>query len=93
MSSEIRGLYVGPNDIDIEPHSRAFTAIGAEVDRVEDTDLGAIIEAVKDADVLISEGHKLDAQLFDHMGFNGRCQGMVSFGHGFGRHRPGGGLR
>ena len=46
-------------------------------------DLGAIIEAVKDADVLISEGHKLDAQLFDHMGVNGRCQGMVSFGHGF----------
>ena len=83
MSSEIRGLYVGSSDMDIEPHERAFRAIGAEVDRVEDADLGAIIEAVKDADVLISEGHKLDAQLFDHMGVNGRCQGMVSFGHGF----------
>ena len=83
MSSEIRGLYVGSSNMDIEPHERAFRAIGAEVDRVEDADLGAIIEAVKDADVLISEGHKLDAQLFDHMGVNGRCQGMVSFGHGF----------
>ena len=75
MSSEIRGLYVGSSNMDIEPHERAFRAIGAEVDRVEDADLGAIIEAVKDADVLISEGHKLDAQLFDHMGINGRCQG------------------
>ena len=83
MGNEIRGLYVGPADTDIEQHTRAFRAIGAQVDRVEDTDAGAIIEAVKGADVMLSQGHAMDAQVFDHMGRNGRCKGMVSFGHGF----------
>ncbi len=86
MANEIRGLYVGPAETDIEQHTRAFRAIGAEVDRVEEDDVGAVIEALKDADVMMFQGqasHGIDPQVFDHMGNNGRCKGMVTFGHGF----------
>jgi D-3-phosphoglycerate dehydrogenase len=44
---------------------------------------GELIEALKDADVAMSQGHGIDPSLFTHMGNNGRCKGLVSFGHGY----------
>ena len=44
---------------------------------------GELIEALKDADCAINQGHGWDPSLFTHMGNNGRCKGLVSFGHGY----------
>jgi D-3-phosphoglycerate dehydrogenase len=44
---------------------------------------GELIEALKDADVAMAAGHGIPPELFAHMGNNGRCKGLVSFGHGY----------
>ena len=44
---------------------------------------GELIEALREADVLINLGHAFPPEAFQHMGNNGRCQGAVFFGHGF----------
>ena len=44
---------------------------------------GELIEALKDADCAINQGHDFEPSMFAHMGNNGRCKGLVSFGHGY----------
>ncbi len=87
--NKIRALYIGPKGGDtfdatqIEQQSRAIRAIGGEVVNFAGNSTGELIEALKDIDVAMSQGHKIDPAVFDHMGNNGRCKGLVSFGHGF----------
>ena len=88
-AKDIRVLYLGPksrpgvHSSDIEQQSKAAKEMGAEfVVYAGDSD-GELIEALKDADVAMSQGHGIDPSLFTHMGNNGRCKGLVSFGHGY----------
>ena len=88
-AKDIRVLYLGPksrpgvHSSDIEQQSKAAKEMGAEfVVYAGDSD-GELIEALKDADVAMSQGHGIDPSLFVHMGNNGRCKGLVSFGHGY----------
>ena len=90
MAAEsIRVLYLGPghsiahSSDDDEQQSRAVTAIGGEFVRYEGDSDGELIEALKDADVAINQGHGFKPEMFNHMGNNGRCKGLVSFGHGY----------
>jgi len=82
--ANIRCLFIGPPQIDIEPHSRAIKAVGGELVRAEDpNDDEAVFAALKDVDAAIVIGHKAGSELFKHAGNNGRCKGIVFFGHGF----------
>ncbi len=87
--SKMRVLFLGPrNSIthsaeNTEQQSRAVTAVGGEFIRYESDSDGELIEALKDADVAIAQGHGFNPELFQHMGNNGRCKGLVSFGHGY----------
>ncbi len=86
---KIRALYIGAKGGDtfdpsqIEQQSRAVKAAGGEVVRFGGSSTGELIEALKDVDVAMSQGHKVDSAVFEHMGNHGRCKGLVSFGHGF----------
>ena len=81
--AKIRCLFIGPSGMDLELHSRAINAAGGEVVRIEPDDTGALIEALKDVDAAMAHGHGVDPEAFNHMGNNGRCKGLVAFGHGF----------
>lgn len=82
-------LYLGPvaniahSAANTEPQSRAVTAAGGKFIKYEGSSDGELIEALKDADVCIAQGHRFNSDLYQHMGNNGRCKGVVSFGHGF----------
>lgn len=85
----IRILYLGPQGGDThdasstEQQSRAAREYGAEFIRYSGNSEGELIEALKDADVAINQGHAFKASMFSHMGNSGRCKGLVSFGHGY----------
>jgi D-3-phosphoglycerate dehydrogenase len=88
-SEKIRVLYLGPkgsithDGSSVEQQSRGVIAAGGEFIRYEGDSEGELIEALKDADVAISQGHRFDPKMFQYMGNNGRCKGLVSFGHGY----------
>ena len=42
-----------------------------------------LIQALRDVDVAMVQGHGFDQAAFAHMGLHGRCKGLVSFGHGY----------
>ena len=81
--AKIRCLYIGPSGVDLEQHSRAVRAVGGEMTRIQPDDTGTLIEALKDVDVAVAQGHAMDPEVYKHIGNNGRCKGVVSFGHGF----------
>ena len=87
--SDIRILYLGPRGGDThdpsqtEQQSRAAREYGAEFVPYAGSSEGELIEALQDADAVINQGHGWDPTLFSHMGNNGRCKGLVSFGHGY----------
>jgi D-3-phosphoglycerate dehydrogenase len=89
MSEPIRVLFLGPIDAEafditcMERQSRAVGLAGGVVERHEGHGTAALIEAVRRVDAVMVEGHAFDAGAFPHMGLHGRCQGLVSFGHGF----------
>ena len=88
-AKDTRVLYLGPKGRpgvytpDLEQQSRAAKQLGAEFVVYDGNSDGELIEALKDADVAMSQGHGVDPSLFVHMGNNGRCKGLVSFGHGY----------
>jgi D-3-phosphoglycerate dehydrogenase len=88
-AKDIRVLYLGPKSrpgvytADLEQQSKAAKEMGAEFVVYDGDSDGELIEALKDADVAMSQGHGIDPSLFVHMGNNGRCKGLVSFGHGY----------
>ena len=92
MSTEaknIRVLYLGPSGRpsvyteDLDQQSRAAKEMGAEFVVYDGNSEGELIEALKDTDVAMSQGHGISPSLFRHMGNNGRCKGLISFGHGY----------
>lgn len=88
-AKDIRVLYLGPKSrpgvytSDLEQQSQAAKQMDAEFVVYGGDSDGELIEALKDADVAMSQGHGIDPSLFVHMGNNGRCKGLVSFGHGY----------
>ena len=88
-SNNFTVLYIGPthsiahSGANTEPQSRAVLAAGGNFVWYEGKSDGEMIEALKGADVAISQGHRFNADFYQHMGNNGRCKGVVSFGHGF----------
>ncbi|MDA1279919.1 MAG: C-terminal binding protein [Chloroflexi bacterium] len=87
-ATDIRVLFLGPRGprargMNFEPQSRAAKTLGAEFVVYDGESDGELIEALRDADVAMSQGHGIDPKLFSHIGNNGRCKGLVSFGHGY----------
>ena len=94
MSSEsidpknLRVLFLGPrggdtHTNDFEPQGRAARSVGAEFVVYDGESDGELIEALKDVDVVMAQGHGFSSEMFSEMGDNGRCKGLVSFGHGY----------
>ena len=89
MAVDIRVLYLGPSGGDThdstttEQQSRAISEIGGEFIPYAGSSDGELIEALKDVDAAINQGHGFSPELFQHMGNHGRCKGLVSFGHGY----------
>ena len=85
----IRVLYLGPGDAAIHDtsvltqQSKAASEIGAEFIRYEGNSDGELIEALNGVDAAMNQGHAFNPKLFEQMGNNGRCKGLVIFGHGF----------
>jgi D-3-phosphoglycerate dehydrogenase len=88
-ANNIRVLYLGPKNpavlanMDLTDQTKASKEMGAEFIVYRGESDGELIEALKDVDVAMSQGHGVDPALFAHLGNNGRCKGLVSFGHGY----------
>jgi len=84
----LRVLFLGPrrgdtHTNDFEPQGRAARSVGAEFVVYDGESDGELIEALKDVDVVMAQGHGFSPEMFSEMGDNGRCKGLVSFGHGY----------
>ena len=81
-----RGLLIARLGSDLHVprlEKEAFDAVGLPLDLVDDRDEGAIIEALKGADVAIAAmGFQPSTEMWEAMR-DGPCQGVVTFGHGF----------
>lgn len=87
-AKDIRVLFMGPqgtgtHSLNTDNQSRAVRAAGAKFIEYTGSSDGELIEALKDADVAINQGHGFKESMFEHMGNNGRCKGLISFGHGY----------
>jgi len=89
MTQPMKVLYVGPKQSEtfdassLEQQSRAIRLAGGTVVRYEGSSAADLIQALHDVDVAMLQGHGFDRAAFARMGLNGRCKGLVSFGHGF----------
>src|SRR5262245_47826709 len=89
MIEPIRVLFLGPIDAEafditsMDRQPRPVPLVGGTLERHEGQDTAAVIEAVRQVDAVMVQGRPFDAAAFPHMGLHGRCQGLVSFGHGF----------
>jgi D-3-phosphoglycerate dehydrogenase len=85
----MRILHIGPakseafDTSSLEQQSRAIRLAGGTVVRYEGTSTAELIQALRDVDVAMVQGHGFDRAAFAHMGLHGRCKGLVSFGHGY----------
>ncbi len=88
-AKDVRVLFLGPRGgsgafgPDSEQQSKAAREMGAEFVVYEGDSEGELIEALKDVDVAINQGHGWDPKMFVHIGNNGRCKGLASGGHGY----------
>jgi D-3-phosphoglycerate dehydrogenase len=89
MAQPIRILHLFPakseafDTASIEQQTRAVKLAGGTVVRYAGSSTADLIQALRDVDVVMVQGHGFDAAAFAHMGLNGRCKGLVSFGHGY----------
>lgn len=89
MAHTIRVLHIGPADNAIfdtstnELQTRAIRLVGGDVVRYEGHSSAELIAALTDVDVAMLQAHTCDRAAFAQMGNNGRCKGLVSFGHGY----------
>ena len=63
--------------------SKAINEIGANFVVFQGETDGELIEALKDADVAINQGHSISTDIYSEIGNNGRCKGITFFGQGF----------
>lgn len=78
--SPIKGLLITRQANATETIKRAFDDVGGELLVLPPNDEGEIIETLKDVDVAMAYGYRPTEQVF---AAHGRCQGFVSFGHGY----------
>ena len=89
MPQPVRILHIGPAkseafDIStLEQQSRAVRLAGGTLVRYEGQSTSDLVQALREVDAAMVQGHVFDAAAFAHMGLHGRCQGLVSFGHGY----------
>jgi D-3-phosphoglycerate dehydrogenase len=89
MTEPIRVLFLGPTDTEafdiasLERQSRAVRLAGGTIVPHDGHETAALIEAVRLVDAVMVQGRPFDPAAFAYMGLHGRCQGLVSFGHGF----------
>ena len=85
----MRVLHIGPDRSEafdlssLEQQSRAVQLAGGTVVRYEGRTLEDLVQALREVDVAMVQGHGFDPAAFAHMGLHGRCKGLVSFGHGY----------
>ena len=88
-NKETKILYLGPkkprhkDDLDTSLQRQAPEEVGIEFVPYGGTSDGELLEQLKDVDAVMNQGHQFPEEMFEHMGLNGRCKGMVSLGHGF----------
>lgn len=89
MTQPFRVLYIAPakseafDPSSLEQQSRAVRLAGGTVVRYQGTNPAELAQALQDVDVAMLQGHGFDRVAFTSMGLNGRCKGLVSFGHGY----------
>jgi D-3-phosphoglycerate dehydrogenase len=89
MSQSIRILYVGPakseafDTTSLEQQSRAVKVAGGTLVRYTGQSTAELVQALREVDAVMVQGHGFDHAAFAHMGLHGRCKGLVSFGHGY----------
>jgi D-3-phosphoglycerate dehydrogenase len=89
MSQPIRILHIFPaksetfDTSSIEQQSRAVKLAGGTVVRYEGQSTADLIQALREVDAAMVQGHGFDPAAFAYMGLHGRCKGLVSFGHGY----------
>jgi D-3-phosphoglycerate dehydrogenase / 2-oxoglutarate reductase len=89
MTQPFRVLHIAPakseafDTSSIEQQSRAIMHAGGTVIRYEGRSTSELIQALRDVDVALLQGHGFDRAAFASMGLHGRCKGLVSFGHGY----------
>jgi D-3-phosphoglycerate dehydrogenase len=89
MPQPIRVLYIGPAQSEafdtssLEQQSRAVRLAGGTLVRYEGHSTSELLQALREVDAAMVQGHGFDQAAFAHMGLHGRCKGLVSFGHGY----------
>jgi len=89
MTQPFKVLYVGaastqtPDASTLEQQGRAVRLAGGTLIRYTGRTAAELSAALLEVDVAMLQGHGFDPTAFQHMGLNGRCKGLVSFGHGF----------
>jgi len=89
MTQPFRVLHIAPakseafDTSSIEQQSGAILHAGGTVIRYEGQSTAELIQALRDVDVAMLQGHGFDRAAFASMGLHGRCKGLVSFGHGY----------
>ncbi|MFN0314921.1 MAG: C-terminal binding protein [Burkholderiales bacterium] len=89
MPQSFRVLHIAPakpeafDTSSIEQQSRAILHAGGMVVRYAGQSTAELVQALRDVDVAMLQGHGFDRAAFNAMGLNGRCKGLVSFGHGY----------
>ncbi|MBA31007.1 MAG: hydroxyacid dehydrogenase [Chloroflexi bacterium] len=93
-TEKINVLFIPPkeykNDIKkinslTKDQSKAIKDVGGNFIIFQGETDGELIEALKDVDVAINQGHSMSADIFSEIGNNGRCKGVTFFGQGFDR--------
>jgi phosphoglycerate dehydrogenase-like enzyme len=89
MPQPIRILHIGPEKSEafdltsLEQQGRAVQLAGGTLVRYRGRSTAELVEALREVDVAMLQGHGFDPAAFAHMGLHGRCKGLVSFGHGY----------
>ena len=89
MSQPIRILHIGPakseafDTSSLEQQSRAVQLAGGTVVRYQGSSTAELVQALREVDAAMVQGHGFDPAAFAHMGLHDRCKGLVSFGHGY----------
>jgi D-3-phosphoglycerate dehydrogenase len=89
MSQPIRILHIAPakseafDTSSLDQQSRAVQLAGGTVVRYQGSSTAELVQALREVDAAMVQGHGFDPAAFAHMGLHGRCKGLASFGHGY----------
>jgi D-3-phosphoglycerate dehydrogenase / 2-oxoglutarate reductase len=89
MPQPFRVLHIGPEKsqafdlTSLEQQGRAIQLAGGTLIRYQGRSTAELVQALREVDVAMVQGHGFDAAAFASMGVHNRCKGLVSFGHGY----------